>query len=255
MGVNAMSLSWRQVAQAHTHRQMPDIIWPTMIASLVFHSVVLFYIVHDVNLSSSRPVLVGTRNIVLTARLENKITRPSKKTEKTKPPASVEAAKTKPALAPRPVAQQKPKPRPESEINAAPVKKTAPEKHILIPSSEVEEVNPGESDKPTATAVSAAPESYTPPRSDARYLSNPKPFYPRAARRRGMQGTVVLEVDVDVDGAPKKVEIEVSSGFRLLDIAALQTVRTWRFVPAQRNGVAVFASVDVPIRFVLNEAN
>ncbi|NOT52981.1 MAG: energy transducer TonB [Deltaproteobacteria bacterium] len=83
---------------------------------------------------------------------------------------------------------------------------------------------------------------------------NPKPPYPMLARRRGDQGVVLLRVHVRVDGSVMTAEIKQSSGFSLLDDAALQTVReSWRFIPARLGDVAVESWIEVPIRFVLGE--
>ena len=71
-----------------------------------------------------------------------------------------------------------------------------------------------------------------------------------AARRMGIEGTVVLRVVVAPDGTPKSVVVLESSGHDVLDASALETVRRrWRFVPARRNGIPVEDSVQVPIRF------
>ena len=87
------------------------------------------------------------------------------------------------------------------------------------------------------------------------YGHNPAPIYPVEARRRAEHGTVVLRIKVAVDGAVELVEIAHSSGFDLLDDAALDAVRRgWRFVPARRDGIAVESWVEVPIRFALTEA-
>ncbi|HHJ17362.1 MAG TPA: energy transducer TonB [Gammaproteobacteria bacterium] len=91
--------------------------------------------------------------------------------------------------------------------------------------------------------------TYTPPSSNNAILNNPKPDYPRIALRRGIEGLVLLHVDVDERGHPIEIQVRKSAGFRPLDIAALKAVRHWRFLPALRNGVAVRASIEVPIRF------
>lgn len=90
------------------------------------------------------------------------------------------------------------------------------------------------------------------PLFDAAYLNNPRPPYPEAAVRRGVTGVVMLRVLVGAHGRAESVELEQSSGSRLLDESALVTVRNaWRFVPARRDGVAVAATVIVPVRFEL----
>src|SRR3546814_16490860 len=51
------------------------------------------------------------------------------------------------------------------------------------------------------------------------YADAPSPPYPRAALRAGLQGTVMLQVLVDVDGRPLQVDVEHSRGYRVLDNA------------------------------------
>jgi protein TonB len=89
-------------------------------------------------------------------------------------------------------------------------------------------------------------------RYDVAALNNPKPPYPLAARRRGLEGRVVLSARVRTDGGCDDVQLKQSSGHAALDAAALGTVRKWRFVPARRGGAAVEARVEVPIVFKLD---
>jgi protein TonB len=105
---------------------------------------------------------------------------------------------------------------------------------------------------PPAPVVATAPrEPLTPPDFRAAYLRNPPPGYPAAARRNGEEGTVTLRVLVSVEGAPRDVLLERSSGSGLLDAAALAAVKNWRFAPARRGGEAQEAWVLVPIVFRL----
>lgn len=99
----------------------------------------------------------------------------------------------------------------------------------------------------------APPSSYSPPSFGARYLDNPKPSYPMLARRRGLEGTVRLEVRVSADGIPTAVRVRESAGHEALDEAAVTAVWHWRFVPARRGGDAVEGVVVVPIRFRLGD--
>jgi len=85
----------------------------------------------------------------------------------------------------------------------------------------------------------------------AAYLNNPRPPYPMAARRMGWQGKVVLNVEVLSEGKAGQVLLSASSGYELLDHAALQTVKTWRFTPAHRAGQPVTRWFLVPIKFAL----
>ncbi|MBU0675170.1 MAG: energy transducer TonB [Proteobacteria bacterium] len=83
------------------------------------------------------------------------------------------------------------------------------------------------------------------------YQHNPPPVYPGKARKRRQQGTVVLEVRVGVDGGVAQIRLHQSSGHDLLDRAAMNAVRDWRFEPGTKNGRAVAMPVLVPVRFEL----
>jgi protein TonB len=80
---------------------------------------------------------------------------------------------------------------------------------------------------------------------------NPAPPYPPAARLRGQYGRVVLRVEVSPSGDAERVQVAESSGYDVLDRAAADAVKQWRFIPARRNGSAVAAMVHVPVRFAL----
>lgn len=80
---------------------------------------------------------------------------------------------------------------------------------------------------------------------------NRKPVYPELARRRGQQGVVELLAHVDEQGRITDLRVQRSSGFPLLDEAALKGVRAWTFIPATRNGTAVKGTALVPVAFEL----
>jgi protein TonB len=79
----------------------------------------------------------------------------------------------------------------------------------------------------------------------------PRPDYPSRAIRRGIEGTVLVEVEVLPDGTVGDVELHQSSGHRLLDDAALKAAREGRFRPATRDGKPVASRVIVPFEFYL----
>lgn len=84
------------------------------------------------------------------------------------------------------------------------------------------------------------------------YAAAPPPAYPRDELVANIQGTVLLQVLVDVDGKPLDVSVYKSSGNRHLDRAAQQQVlRHWSFRPATRDGRAIQAIGIVPIDFKL----
>lgn len=83
------------------------------------------------------------------------------------------------------------------------------------------------------------------------YKNNPPPDYPRAAKRRGYQGKVMLSVHVDVDGGVDNLWVFESSGYRLLDNAALKAVKGWFFEPGMKGDKKVAMWVNVPVVFEL----
>lgn len=80
---------------------------------------------------------------------------------------------------------------------------------------------------------------------------NTPPAYPHEAYREGKQGTVQLRVTITTAGTVSAISVYKSSGVPALDDSALTTVRTWRFQPAIRRGVAVPLDALVPIRFTI----
>jgi protein TonB len=83
------------------------------------------------------------------------------------------------------------------------------------------------------------------------YDKNPSPEYPLIARRRGFQGTVVLEVMVDRNGRVGELRVLKSSGYKVLDRAAGESVRDWIFKPAIKGNEKIEMWVRVPVCFQL----
>jgi len=83
------------------------------------------------------------------------------------------------------------------------------------------------------------------------YRKNPAPRYPRMAKRRGYEGTVLLEVLVDREGKVKELRIFHSSGYPVLDKAALSSVKKWIFESGKRGDKSIEMWVKIPVRFRL----
>jgi TonB family protein len=92
------------------------------------------------------------------------------------------------------------------------------------------------------------PESARPPEPVS---SNPQPEYPEDARRRGLEGQVILRIVVGDDGRVGKVE--VLRGEEPFVSEAVRAVRSWRYRPATLDGSAVAAYRVVRIPFRLKE--
>jgi protein TonB len=83
------------------------------------------------------------------------------------------------------------------------------------------------------------------------YKVNPPPKYPLIARKRGYQGTVVLEVLVDRNGRVGDLRLFTSSGHPILDRSAMASVKGWLFEPGMKGDKKIDMWVRVPIRFEL----
>jgi protein TonB len=83
------------------------------------------------------------------------------------------------------------------------------------------------------------------------YKVNPLPEYPRIARKRGYQGTVVLEVLVDQNGRVGDLRLFTSSGHSILDRKAMACVKGWLFEPGMKGDKKLDMWVRVPVRFEL----
>lgn len=77
------------------------------------------------------------------------------------------------------------------------------------------------------------------------------PVYPAAARQRKQEGTAIIEVELSASGNAERISLVRSSGFPLLDRAALQAVKRWQFLPKQIDGVGMAHQVRIPVRFQL----
>ena len=83
------------------------------------------------------------------------------------------------------------------------------------------------------------------------YQINPPPYYPRSARRLGLEGQVMLKVLINVGGQVDDLTVVASSGHKILDRAALSAVRKWRFEPGTEDGEKKAMWVKIPINFDL----
>lgn len=80
---------------------------------------------------------------------------------------------------------------------------------------------------------------------------SPAPQYPRRARRRGLEGRVVLLVEINERGEPTRITVSKSSGHSALDGAAVEALWKWRFIPAYEDGRAVTSVRHQSFRFAL----
>lgn len=148
--------------------------------------------------------------------------------EKTKEPVPVRNIKK----IPEPVKEQ-------IVINEEIEEKETVEISEALINEEIEEVDEAIEETASAVITEAMP----------LYKMNPEPEYPRMAEKRRYEGTVILSVLVNKQGMVDNLWIFESSGYKILDNAALKAVRNWTFEPGKRGDEPMDMWVEVPVRF------
>ena len=155
---------------------------------------------------------------------------------------------------PEPIPEPAPTPEPVPEEPAPP----KPEEILTTTQSE-EVAAPQPTPEPKRVEKKPAPQRPTPVAAKKManvpqpvVIRNTPPIYPETARRAGWEGRVTVRVEVSADGLPMSVALQKSSGYGVLDQAALRAVKTWRFKPRTMGGVAMAGKVDVPVNFTLS---
>lgn len=141
-------------------------------------------------------------------------------------------------------------PEAEAKPNVAPPVTRAPAPPLEKPSQVSPSSNSASSNAavlPTATTNDSLPT--IPARVDPNYLHRPNPVYPAVSKRLREEGTVLLRVSLDTTGAVLEVTVQTTSTYQRLDLAAVEAVRQWRFIPATRGQQPVASTVLVPIAF------
>ncbi len=101
-----------------------------------------------------------------------------------------------------------------------------------------------EPSRPTTVRIAQLPE---PPRK----IVDVRPAYPDIARKARVEGTVILESVLDTSG--NVTQLRVIRSVPLLDQAALDAVRQWKYTPTQYGGRPVSVLMTITIRFTLNQ--
>lgn len=203
--------------------------------SVLVHALGISFWIKNVNHNRSPLEMVSHFNVVLETQ------------QKSNPKANIKEIKAKPAPIKKPikkvVRQRMVSVKPDSKLKSSDViQKQKPEKKSLA----VREV---EDEK----VILEEQVAFVSPRISTD-IDNRKPYYPQVARRRGMQGNVVLHVSVGTQGEVLEIVIKQSSGYLILDEAAKDAIRQWQFQPAQRNGKVEIGYIEIPIRFNLKKS-
>jgi protein TonB len=194
--------------------------------------------------------------------------------QETLPPPPPPKIDTPPAPLPPPPQPTPPQPQPPPPVAPAPpVAAPSPTPPAQVPPVEVA-VASSTTPKQAITAVAnnapqptpasaAAPAAPAAPSTTAKAKSEPvrtgpigiyceKPSFPTISRRMEEEGSVTLNIFVNVDGNVSKINIEKSSGFKRLDEAAKNESMRWRFKPATLDGKPVEHSFTKTFNFKLD---
>jgi protein TonB len=224
-------------------------------------------LVPSVSLPRSVSVILGQRKVVETPVLQTEKAKTAEHVSEEQPAAETELEKPFPQKV-SVIKEKSDNPLQQPALLEKTVKKTAVEKILSAPqrSKNIEKDSvpeAGGAAKTQESVTTAEPEavkendSVTPPgtlqMAYPRYQSNAPPLYPGLARKRGQEGTVILQVLVNSQGSVDELEIEITSGFVLLDRAAATAVRKWLFEPGQRDAAGVPMWVRVPVTFKLEQ--
>jgi periplasmic protein TonB len=86
--------------------------------------------------------------------------------------------------------------------------------------------------------------------SPPRVIYQTDPEFSEEARKAKYQGTCVLGLVVDANGRPTQIHVVSSLGMGL-DEKAIESVRTWKFEPGQKDGHAVAVAINIEVDFHL----
>ena len=190
-------------------------------------------------------------------------TKPNKKVIKKK-----RVVKKKPVAKPRKATPPKRRAvvqkRPVQKLRPAPARKAAPVKRVARPpvKKPVRKAPPAQQprrvQKPVSKPKPAKPRIVGNPQLEHQYQNSirqrieQKKTYPRRAKKRNVQGIVQVAFSINKSGVISKLRIIKSSGSKILDKAALQSVRSVGRFPAIPAGIRK-ASIDyvIPISYRL----
>ncbi|WP_285314740.1 energy transducer TonB [Stenotrophomonas maltophilia] len=147
---------------------------------------------------------------------------------------------------------------PPTDTPPPPVKNLSPPKPSPVPPPpqapvvDVPEPRPSDIVTPPSPPAPPAPATSIEASVDISSKAMNPPRYPPAAFRAGIQGEVILIIDVDANGNVTNVTVEKSSRNRDLDRAAMEAARKWRFNAAESGGKKAAGRVRVPVNFALN---
>jgi protein TonB len=149
--------------------------------------------------------------------------------------------------------KEEPPPPPPPELERPPVQIVAPEINISL----TPDTPPPPIQQVTTQAVITPPAPPRPPAASTALgrVSGPstEDYYPSSAKSAEQEGRPVIKVCVAVNGKLDSAEVATTSGFPLLDEAAVRLAKASRWKAATQEGKPVSTCGNLPIRFELKK--
>jgi protein TonB len=104
---------------------------------------------------------------------------------------------------------------------------------------------------PPPPVVHTAPPPPPPTKLQVIYKPDVEDFYPDAARRANQEGRAIVKLCISETGKINSADVETTSGFPMLDEAAVKVGKAFRFKPPTQLGKPVAVCEDLPVKFEL----
>jgi len=116
-----------------------------------------------------------------------------------------------------------------------------------VPGGDPNGSGPGLSSRPSTEPIRTGGDIHPPLK-----VRHVVPVYPDIARSARVQGDVVLDCTISNEG--RVVDVKVLSGHPLLQGAAVDAVRQWRYRPTLLNGVPIAVVMTVTVHFTIDRS-
>ena len=109
--------------------------------------------------------------------------------------------------------------------------------------------------KPMVNAAGGRPSSVrvSGPVVAANLISQVKAVYPASARAAGVQGSVLLDATIGVDGSIQSLRVMNTQVDPDLAAAAVDAVKQWRYQPTLLNGEPIAVDTSITVNFTLTQ--
>jgi TonB family protein len=119
-----------------------------------------------------------------------------------------------------------------------------------VPVGMIQKIVPGDSNIPFALPLTSEPMPVGSRLEEAQLVFKIPPIYPPMAKQTRLEGTVVIHAVIDAAG--ELTDPKVVSGPRLLQAAAVDSVRKWKYRPAYLNDQPVPREMFITVNFRLH---